>query len=131
MKWLSKKKKDINPIIESIQKEVRNLNAALYVIEISQNSIKRERYCKKFKLNLNQFLALYNQARNEIMMYPVQLNAMKAVINLRGKTKKEYNTLQDNVYEILNKMIDKVVEAEKESKLNEMEKFLNGLEKEG
>lgn len=120
-------KKDINKIIEDIQKEVKNLDAALYVIEISSSSVKRERYCKKFKLNFQGYMKLYEQARNEIIMYPVILNCMKGIINLRGKTQREYETLKENIMEILNDMIDKVKKEEQNTKITEMQEFLKDL----
>ena len=121
-------KKDINKIIHQIRIETTNLNNALEILEVARHSIKREKYCKKYKINYVKFMQLYEKARNEILMYPVVIHGMKAIIELRNKTKKEYKVLNKNIIEILQKMIEKVKEKEKPA-INEMEKVLIDLKK--
>ena len=70
----------------------------------------------------------YQTARNEILMYPVIIHGMKAIIELRKKTKQEYKTLHENIVKILQEMIEKVKEQEKPA-INEMEKILADLKK--
>ncbi len=121
-------KKDINKIIHQIRKEVSNLNNALEILEVARHSIKREKYCKKYKIDYVKFMQFYQTARNEILMYPVIIHGMKAIIDLRRNIKKEYEVLHENIVQILQEMIEKAKEQDKPA-INEMEKVLADLKK--
>lgn len=116
-------KRDMNRIIDQIRSEVANLNEALTVIEVSQNSIKRDRYCKKKKISYSQFMGMFTMARNEILMYPVVVQGMKAVIDLKKSTKKEYESVHKNIIDILTDLIEKAKQKDT-PEIKKMEKVL-------
>lgn len=117
-------KQDVNTIITKIREETSNLYDALQIIEVSHSSIKREKYCKKYNISYTDFMNIYNRVRNEIMMYPVVVNTMKAIIDQRNKTKKEHDTLYKMIIDILQEMIEKVKNQKNESELEKMKSYV-------
>ena len=122
--------KNLNEIITRIQIEITNLSEALEIIEVSQNSIKRDRFCKKRSMSYTQFMRAFTRAKNEILMYPLLYHTQQAIINMRKSTQKEYKILHDNTVKVLKEMISKVKEREKPKSVDAMETLLNDLKEE-
>ena len=119
-------KKNLNEIITRIQIEITNLSEALEIIEVSQNSVKRDRFCKKRNMSYTQFMKAFLRAKNEIFMYPLLYHTQQAIINMRKSTQKEYKILHDNTVKVLKTMIDKGKEKKLKS-VDNMEKLLSDL----
>lgn len=119
------KESEMKELLIKIGKETLRFGEIITILEVSQNSIKRERYCKKHGISYDQFMQLYRNSKSSIVEYPVCINIMEAVINSHKGVKKEYTALLNEVMKTLNEDYEK----SKMTKADEMEKLLTDLKK--
>lgn len=105
------KDEELKELIVKIRKESTNLFEMLNIIEVSQNSVKRDRLSKKNKFTYPDFMKAYRASRNSIMLYPIYVNVMESIICEKPGIKKKYEKALDEVMQELERLVN--IEKEK------------------
>lgn len=125
------KQKEFDKLVHIVYNESMQMQQAIEMIAVSENSTKRERYCKKWNLTYTQFVEAFTKIKGELMNYPVQMCCMEHIILSSPFKKKKFLQLFGKVVNEFRELFKKSQKHEtQQTAATEMEKLLKTLKEE-